>query len=126
MDNPRSVLVVDDNDNLVFTLALYLRAHGCEVFTAGNGMEGCGEYLKHPTDVVLTDIQMPDMDGFEMMRCIRSLNPAVRTIYASGSPERFKRGVECEQGEHDVTFVLKPFSTRVILDLVNAPPQLET
>ena len=120
MIKPHSILVVDDDDNLVYTLSLFLSAQGYEVFTAYNGLEGCGQYRRQPTEFVLTDIQMPEMDGFAMMRCIRSVNPNVRTIYASGALDRFKRDVECERREHDVTVLPKPYSTKAILDLVSA------
>jgi CheY-like chemotaxis protein len=114
-----SILVVDDDDNLVYTLSLLLRAQGYEVYTANDGLEGFGRYFDHPTEFVVTDIQMPKMDGFEMMRCIRSINPDVKTIYASGNLERFQQDVEFERREHDVTAVPKPYSTRKILELVN-------
>lgn len=120
MAKPRSILVVDDDDNLVYTLSLLLRSQGHEVFTAYNGVEGCGQYSSHPTEFVVTDIQMPQMDGFEMMRCIRSINPNVKTIYASGALERFKRNVESECREHDVIVLTKPYSTKAIVELVNA------
>jgi CheY-like chemotaxis protein len=122
MTKPRSILVVDDDDNLVYTLSMFLRSQGYEVFTAQNGLQGCGQYFKHPTDFVLTDIEMPEMDGFEMMRCIRSLNPRVRAIFASGALERFKQDVESERREHDAKVLLKPFSTWAIIELVNAQP----
>jgi CheY-like chemotaxis protein len=120
MGNSHSILIVDDDDNLVYTISLSLRAQGYEVFTAYNGLEGCGEYRKHPTQFVLTDIQMPEMDGFEMMRCIRSVNPEVRTIYASGALDRFEKDVESERRDHQVAFLPKPFSTKAIVELVNA------
>jgi CheY-like chemotaxis protein len=120
MIKPRTILVVDDDDNLVYTLSLFLRAQGYEVFTAYNGLEGCGQYLRQPTEFVLTDIEMPEMDGLAMMRRIRSVNPHVRTIYASGAIERFKTDVECERREFDVTVLPKPYSTKAILELVSA------
>jgi CheY-like chemotaxis protein len=119
MMNPRSILLVDDDDNLIYALALLLRARGYEVFTARNGLQGCGQYVKSPTEFVVTDIQMPEMDGFEMMRCIRSINPDVKTIYVSGALERFQDVVESERREHDVTALLKPYSSKTILDVVS-------
>jgi CheY-like chemotaxis protein len=128
MRKPRSILVVDDDDNLVYTLSLFLRSAGFEVFTAYNGAEGYGQYFSHPTEFVVTDIQMPEMDGFEMMRCIRSINPNVKTIYVTGALEDFQRNLESERREHDVSILPKPYSTRTILKLMNGeldtPPTL--
>ena len=107
MVNPHSVLVVDDDENLVHTLSLLLRAHGYEVFTAFDGFQGYAEYFNHPTEFVVTDIQMPAMDGFEMMR-----------IYVSGALERFEKDVESEGHQFDVACLLKPISTTALLALV--------
>lgn len=119
MGNPQSILVVDDDENLVHTLSLSLRAHGFEVFTAFNGFQGYGKYFDHPTPVVITDIQMPAMDGFEMMRCIRVINPRVKTIYVSGALEQFEKNVESEGHQFDVASLLKPISTKALLELMS-------
>jgi len=119
MVNPHSVLVVDDDENLADALSLLLRAQRYEVFTAFGGFQGYAEYFNHPTDFVVTDIQMPAMDGFEMMRCIRSINPKVKTIYVSGALERFEKDVECEGHQFDVAGLLKPISTTALLALMS-------
>jgi YesN/AraC family two-component response regulator len=97
-----------------------LRAHGYEVFTAFDGVQGYWQYFHHPTDVVLTDIQMPEMDGPAMMRCIRAINPKVKTIYVSGDLERVDKDVKSEGQQFAVVSVLKPIKTDVLLDLMSA------
>ena len=47
--------------------------------------------MQHQAETILTDIDMPELDGFEMMRCIRILNPRVKAIYMSGAPEQYRR-----------------------------------
>jgi len=69
MANPRSILVVDDDAILAERASLLLRAYGYEVFTAFDGVQGCRQYFNHPTDVVVTDLQMPEMNGSK--RCKR-------------------------------------------------------
>jgi len=59
------------------------------------------------------------MDGFEMMRCIRSINPKVKTIYVSGALERFEKHVESEGQQFDVAGLLKPISTTALLALMS-------
>jgi DNA-binding NtrC family response regulator len=114
-----SVLVVDDDENLAHAMSPLLRAHGCKVFTAFDGFQCYAEYFNHPTEFVVTDIQMPAMDGFEMMRCIRSINPNVKTIYVSGALERFEKDVESEGRQFDVAGLLKPISTTALLTLMS-------
>jgi CheY-like chemotaxis protein len=119
MAKPRSILVVDDDEALAHILSELLHAHGYSVWTAHNGVQGYGSYFCHPTDIVVTDIEMPEMDGFAMMRCIRAINPAVKTIYLSGAVEYFRNGLESEGREFPVASLLKPFSTKALLDLMS-------
>src|SRR5262245_22915037 len=90
MDRSPSALVVDDDESLAQIVALMLRAAGFEVETAHNGIDGYLAYHRNPTDWVISDIQMPELNGLGMMRWIRTRNPRVRTIYMSGEVEKFQ------------------------------------
>jgi DNA-binding response OmpR family regulator len=119
MVNPRSILIVDDDENLARTLSIILRAHGYRVSTAYSGVAGYEKYLSNPTQVVITDIQMPEMDGLEMMAFIRAINSTVKTVYLSGDLDRFQENVELEGLEFNVVSLQKPISTEVLLEAIS-------
>jgi CheY-like chemotaxis protein len=68
----RRVLIVDDNRNWVDSLAAILLADGYEVDVAYGGREGVEAALRSPPDVVLLDIEMPEVSGYETARRLRS------------------------------------------------------
>jgi two-component system, OmpR family, response regulator MprA len=120
--HPRgSILVVDDDESLTGVLAELLGFKGFDVWTADNGIHGYTSYLRHATDIVLTDIQMPELNGIEMMRCIRAINSAVRTIYMTASPDRFSAMLKREKREFASMLLIKPFSSGDLLPLISFP-----
>src|SRR3989337_254431 len=93
MSAPYRVLVVDDDENLGQIMAETLIAAGYEVQTADDGLHGYLSYLEQQPEIVLTDIQMPELDGLEMMRCIRAVNPNVKAIYISGAVGQYREAL---------------------------------
>ncbi|MDE2510323.1 MAG: response regulator [Elusimicrobia bacterium] len=70
---PKRVLIVDDEQDLIDPLALRLRASGhCEVAVANNGAEGLRQAERFQPDLVLVDLSMPEMDGWELCRRLRA------------------------------------------------------
>jgi CheY-like chemotaxis protein len=120
MARPRSILIVDDDVVVAEALAVLLRARGYEVSTAFNGLGGCQRYFNYPTEFVVTDIQMPEMGGFEMMRWIRSVNPRVKAIYLSGALERFESRLRSEARHFSVASLRKPISTKALIDVLSS------
>ena len=110
-----SVLVVEDDESLAQVIALTLRAEGFEAVTAHDGVDGYATYFQHPTDWVVTDIQMPELDGIGMMQCIRTLNPCVRAIYMSGAVDEYQASLERETKEFAARILRKPFSRSSLL-----------
>jgi len=77
MNRPASILMVDDDELLTRVIAEFLKSRGFEVWTAYNGLQGYTCYLSHPTELVVTDIQMP-FAGDDLLRLIAngtSANP---------------------------------------------------
>jgi diguanylate cyclase (GGDEF)-like protein len=79
MSSKFSVLVVDDEPDKRLLLAFAMRNEGYEVYTAEDGAEGLAAVEEHQPDLIVTDVMMPRMDGYEMIRRVRS-NPRTRFI----------------------------------------------
>jgi len=95
MPGTKTVLVVDDEPSVLFALSEGLgdRRRGVRVVTAANGIEAVAVLEAEPVDIVLTDLRMPDMDGFELLTFLRRNHPAVPVILmtALGSAETSAR-----------------------------------
>ena len=63
----KSILVIDDDESIVETLDLYLTEEGYNVRTALTGTDGLNQYVQEPSDVVILDIRLPDVDGFSVL-----------------------------------------------------------
>jgi CheY-like chemotaxis protein len=79
------ILVVEDEPMSSEPVVEYLRMKGMEVFLVKNGKEALHLLEKETIDWVLTDIVMPDMDGFELLRDLRLRFPSLRCIAWSGA-----------------------------------------
>ena len=81
----RRVLVIDDNDDALELMALHIAALGGEAHTARDGQSGVEQAVKMRPDVVLIDIGMPGIDGYETCRRIRAeLGPSAMLVAVSG------------------------------------------
>lgn len=101
------ILVVDDEESIREFFEIMLKREGYEVFTKSNGREGL-EFLKGtPVDLVISDIQMPELSGMEMLAKIRETDPElpVVMITAFGSTETAVEAMKL--GAYD--YVQKPF-----------------
>ena len=75
-----SILVIDDDASIVETLDLYLTEEGYKVHTALTGTEGLNNYVQNPSDVVILDIRLPDVDGFSVLEDLKEENENVKVI----------------------------------------------
>src|ERR1035441_70272 len=73
---PYSVLVVDDEELALRTISRGLRAEGYEVFTAGSGEDALKVFEEQSPELILLDIVLPGIDGVEVLRRMKSTNPA--------------------------------------------------
>jgi CheY-like chemotaxis protein len=110
MSQGQTALVVEDDEGLAQVVAAILRIEGFEVEIADNGAHGFAAYFRNPTDWVVTDIQMPELDGLAMMQCIRAINPGVKTVYMSGEVEKYQEVLDREASKFAVSVLPKPFT----------------
>ncbi|MGH2516452.1 MAG: ATP-binding response regulator, partial [Ktedonobacterales bacterium] len=118
------VLVVDDNADMRAYLARLLGEQGWEVAAAADGAAALALAHAHPFDLVLSDIMMPRLDGFALLRALRG-NPATRTlpvILLSARAGEEAAGEGMDAGADD--YVVKPFSARELVARVRAHLEL--
>ncbi|MGE3541302.1 MAG: response regulator [Candidatus Tectimicrobiota bacterium] len=80
------ILIVDDDAMMRDRLRQMFERRGYDVHEAATGMEGLQAYCSEPTDLVITDLQMPTMNGLQMMQHLREAFPAIKMIAISGAP----------------------------------------
>lgn len=113
----RVILVVDDEEKMARFIRLNLEHDGFQVVEAYRGMQALQAIRDHMPDLVLLDIMLPDMDGFEVLKMIREVNPVpVIMLTAKGEEEDRVKGLEL--GADD--YVTKPFSPRELVSRVRA------
>jgi CheY-like chemotaxis protein len=117
---PRLILVVDDNPENVKLVSFLLSAEGYEVRTASNAAEALALLGSFRPELILMDLQMPGMDGFELTRRLKA-DPATKgiailavTAYAMKGDERKALEAGCDG------YVAKPIDTRTLPALVAA------
>ena len=111
------ILVVDDEKGLVKIIRLNLEHDGFEVFEANNGAQAMDRLRAVIPDLVLLDVMMPDLDGFQVLRMIREVGSTpVIMLTAKGEENDKVRGLEL--GADD--YVTKPFSPRELTSRIRA------
>jgi two-component system, response regulator, stage 0 sporulation protein F len=113
------ILIVDDNQGVASVIQMMLEIEGHEVCSALNGHDGYLAYLQFHPELVITDIQMPGENGFELMNHIREQDPAIKTIYMSGNLEQFYPLIEAEKNLYRINYLDKPFSREELMGRVS-------
>jgi two-component system NtrC family response regulator len=103
-----SILVVDDEPNYLVILSELLRDEGFEVFTAPSGAEGLALVQNVDLDLVITDMQMPGMDGLQLLQAIKKINSDLPVVMITAFAEVDKAVVAMQAGAFN--YLAKPFS----------------
>ncbi|HEY61455.1 MAG TPA: response regulator transcription factor [Anaerolineae bacterium] len=111
------ILVVDDEKRMVRFIRLNLEHDGFQVLSAYSGMQALDRVRTALPDLVLLDIMLPDLDGFEVLRRIREVS-SVPVIMLTAKSEEDDRVRGLEMGADD--YITKPFSPRELVSRVRA------
>ncbi len=113
-----SILVVDDEPMVREVLSRYLSREGFDVSAAEDGEEALTHYARATPDLVLLDLMLPKIDGFEVFRRIREQSRRTPVIMLTAKGDETDRIVGLELGADD--YVAKPFSPREVVARVRA------
>ena len=114
----KKLLVVEDEKNIVDILAFNLKREGYEVVTAMDGAAGLALALEEDPDLILLDLMLPKMDGFEVCRRLREQGRTTPVIMLTAREEETDKVLGLELGADD--YITKPFSMRELLARVKA------
>lgn len=113
-----NIVIIEDEPDLAMGLRDNLEFEGHKVHHGPTGAEGLKLVAKHPTQLVLLDIMLPDMDGFEVCKKLRDQGYTMPIIILSARSQEIDKVRGLELGADD--YVTKPFSLRELLARVSA------
>jgi CheY-like chemotaxis protein len=108
------VLLVDDDTTLLELFSSILQSSGYEVDTAESGIEAIRKYRRTPSDIIITDRAMPQMDGEQMAEVIKTIHPDVPIILITGLPGNLRHP------ELFHTVLPKPFRSAALIALIES------
>jgi DNA-binding response OmpR family regulator len=111
------ILIVEDDRTLAETLAYNFRNEGYEAAIARTGLEAITLARAQEPDLILLDVMLPEMDGFEVCRAIRAIS-VVPIVMITARDDEVDRVLGLEMGADD--YVVKPFSLRELLARIRA------
>ncbi len=112
----KKILVIEDSRVCMALIKAFFRNTGTLLLMAESGKEGWSILMDHKVDLVITDLRLPDMDGIDLVRRIKKLDPDIPVLVQTGSiidvTENDCREAGCNG------YILKPYSRTSFLDTV--------
>src|SRR5207248_4598576 len=113
----KKILIIEDEEGIVHLLSLYLKDAGYDIAVAKDGADGLALHAREHPDLLILDIMLPAIDGFEVCRRIRAWSKTpILMLTARGSEDDRIEGLEL--GADD--YLVKPFSPRELVSRVRA------
>lgn len=118
MSDKRQILVVDDSESIREFVSLSLQDHGFEVTTASNGLDAVSKLDGRAFDLLVTDLNMPEMDGIGLIQKVRESNGylAMPVLVITTETQLAKRNQAKAAGA--TGWIVKPFDAEQLLEVV--------
>lgn len=113
----KSILVIDDDENIAGLISLYLNKDGFETTECYSGIDGLSKFKMNRYDLVILDIMLPQMDGYEVLRQIRKISK-VPVIMLTAKGETIDKVLGLELGADD--YLVKPFDPKELIARIKA------
>jgi two-component system cell cycle response regulator CpdR len=110
------ILVAEDDDDVRELIASIMRTDGCQVDLVSGGMEAIRAFADRKYDLVITDFEMPGLNGIELARSIHDLEPSTPVVMVTGKPLNRRQKAAIERAAI-AEVIRKPFTTSEILSL---------
>ncbi len=114
----KSILAIEDDPSLLELLKIHLRDIHCELHTSMDGREGLQKILNQEYDLVILDVMLPSLDGFEICKEARSAQITTPILMLTAKTEEIDKILGLEIGADD--YVVKPFSIRELIARIKA------
>ncbi|NND06300.1 MAG: response regulator transcription factor [Saprospiraceae bacterium] len=114
----KSILAIEDDPSLLELLKIHLRDIHCELDTAMDGEEGLQKILENKYDLVILDVMLPSLNGFEICKQVRSHQILTPILMLTAKTEEIDKILGLEIGADD--YVVKPFSIRELIARIKA------
>lgn len=111
-----SIIVIDDEETIRTTVSEILTDEGYVVETAKNGKEAMHKSKKTPFDLALVDIKLPDIEGTELLKKLREMQPKMALIIMTGQPS-VENAIKSVNNKAD-GYILKPFDVPTLLETI--------
>jgi DNA-binding response OmpR family regulator len=114
----KKILLIDDSEYIIEGTASLLRFEGYEVITANNGQDGVKLAREEQPDLIICDVSMPGMDGFGVLKELRSCKETetLRFIFLTARAEKSDMRSGMEYGADD--YLIKPFTVEELLSAI--------
>ena len=114
----KTVLLIDDEVELLGVVSFRLSASGYKVYSANSGKQGLKLASKYKPDVILLDIMMPDMDGYEVLKRLKKSKKTLTIPVIMLTAKSDEKSILKASGLYDEGYIVKPFESSELLSKI--------